>query len=164
MGQEGTGFQDRFNNFVFQAFDADHGENAVVEYSIVGEINVNLNKDEPFRDQAFIVDKNTGEVFLNVKFSPDMKGYFDFTVMATDKDGQNDSATVFVSRQKVDFFINLNSWFFLQIYLLRADQRVQFTVLGKPEDIRAMEDSLKDVLANITGAKANVSFHKILVP
>lgn len=46
---------------------------------------------------------------------------------------------------------------FLQIYLLRADQRVQFTLLGKPEDVRVIEDALLNVLSNITGAKANVS-------
>ncbi|OWA53062.1 Cadherin-23 [Hypsibius exemplaris] len=119
------------------ATDPDTGENAIIHYSLIGEIHVNLNVPETFRDAPFTLDKNTGEVFLNVKFTPDMKGYFDFNVTAEDRDGLNDTAKVF-------------------IYLLRADQRVQFTLLGKPDEVHAVEEALRDVLSNITGARANI--------
>lgn len=86
-----------YQQFKFQAIDPDQGENNAVSYTILDPVNVNLNKEESFRDPPFIIDRATGEVFLNVKFNPEMKGYFDFTVLAEDKNLYNDTATVFVS-------------------------------------------------------------------
>ncbi|GAV03230.1 hypothetical protein RvY_13685-2 [Ramazzottius varieornatus] len=119
------------------AIDADVRENAVVTYAILGDIEISLNVPQTFKDPPFAVDKDSGEVFLNTKFTSDLKGYFNFSVVAKDKDGLQDTAQVF-------------------IYLLRADQRVQFTLFGKPEDIIGIENSLRDVLSNITGATVNI--------
>ena len=40
---------------------------------------------------------------------------------------------------------------------------MQFTVLGKPDDVHAVEESLRDVLSNITGARANVSDLRLII-
>ena len=68
----------------------------MITYAILGDIDISLNVPQTFRDPPFAVDKDTGEVLLNTKFTPDLKGYFNFSVVARDKDGLQDISQVFV--------------------------------------------------------------------
>ncbi|XP_058798620.1 cadherin-23 isoform X2 [Phymastichus coffea] len=126
-----------------KATDLDSGENAIVKYYLIGKIQMTLTEGlDNIQLQPFLVDETTGAVTLNFDPQRRMKGYFDFTVLANDTAGFNDTARVF-------------------IYLLREDQRVRFVVRQHPPEIRSRIEYFREVLGNVTGAIVNVDEYKI---
>ncbi|KAL7302845.1 hypothetical protein TKK_0004077 [Trichogramma kaykai] len=126
-----------------KAVDADEGVNAEVTYYIIGKTQMTLTEGfENIQETPFLVDENTGAVILNFDPQRGMKGYFDFTVLANDTDGLQDTARVF-------------------IYLLREDQRVRFVLRQHPSEIRSRIEYFREILGNVTGAIVNVDEYKI---
>ena len=126
------------------AEDKDFGENAVLEYSLDGEIVPSKKSEglEGIRKPPFLIDPVTGEVKLNFDPQKGMKGYFDFGVRVFDKAGHVDKAKV-------------------QIYLLREDQRVKFVMRSHPAEIRARMPHFREVLADVTESIVNVDAFKV---
>ncbi|XP_023245986.1 cadherin-23 [Copidosoma floridanum] len=126
-----------------QAKDSDSGENAIVKYYLIGKILMTLSEGfDNFHLQPFLVDENTGAIKLNFDPQRGMKGYFDFTVLANDTHGLNDTAKVF-------------------IYLLREDQRVRFVLRQHPSEIRSRIEHFREVLGNVTNSIVNVDECKV---
>ncbi|CAH0391322.1 unnamed protein product [Bemisia tabaci] len=127
-----------------QAIDLDSGLNAKIEYSLHGGVEMTLTEGLDIVPQMtpFLVDPTTGGVVLNFDPQKGMKGYFDFTVAATDISGLKDTAQVF-------------------IYLLREDQRVRFVLRQQPSELRDKIHIFREVLGNVTGAIVNVDEYKI---
>uniref|UniRef100_T1KWL6 Cadherin domain-containing protein n=2 Tax=Tetranychus urticae TaxID=32264 RepID=T1KWL6_TETUR len=125
-----------------KAIDADEGPNAVVNYFIVGpqrrKLSIGL---DTIKDDPFLVNRKTGEIGLNFDPRKDMKGYFEFQIIANDSRGLHDTAKV-------------------KIYLLREDQRVRFVLRLTPSELRERLEKFRDVLSNITGAIVNVDNYK----
>ncbi|RWS14756.1 cadherin-23-like protein [Dinothrombium tinctorium] len=125
-----------------KAVDLDLGANSVINYYIIGPqkkiLSVGLDsiKEEPFQ-----INRKTGEISLNFDPQRNMKGHFEFHVLANDTDGLADSAKV-------------------KIYLLREDQRVRFVLRLTPYELREKLDKFRNVLGNITGAIVNVDGYK----
>lgn len=72
----------------------------------------------------FILDEDTGSIFLNFDPQKSMKGYFDFLLMANDTGGLSDTAKVV-------------------IYLLREDQKVKFVLRQNPPELREKVDTFR---------------------
>uniref|UniRef100_A0A1A9WMM0 Cadherin domain-containing protein n=1 Tax=Glossina brevipalpis TaxID=37001 RepID=A0A1A9WMM0_9MUSC len=109
-----------------EAIDLDEGENAKVNYYQVGEIRQTLSEGlENVRKSPFLVEKETGKIQLNFDPQKDMKGYFDFMVLANDSSGMKDVARVF-------------------IYLLREDQKVRFVFRLQTNELRDRVHEFKD--------------------
>ncbi|XP_076350899.1 cadherin-AgCad1-like isoform X2 [Tachypleus tridentatus] len=114
-----------------QATDLDEGENAVVHYKLVGDFKVKKDENIEHIETPFYVNSVSGEVALNFYPKSDMKGDFDFDVMAYDKD-------------------NLNSTTQVLIYLLREDQQVHLTLKIKVDDLSEEKRmKLKRLLENV---------------
>ena len=126
------------------ASDPDYGKNAVLKYSLDGEIVPALGSEgvEGIRKPPFLVDSETGDVILNFDPQKGMKGYFDFGVRVSDPAGHVDKARV-------------------QIYLLREDQRVKFVMRSHPTEMRENIDGFLAVLADVTGAVVNADAFKV---
>ena len=125
-----------------KAVDPDSGSNGEVKYYINGSIIRKLSTGfESIRSDPFILNRRNGEISLNFDPRKDMKGYFEFDILANDSAGFYDTARVF-------------------IYLLREDQRVRFILRLTPQELREKLDKFMDVLANITGAIVNVDSYK----
>ncbi|XP_067141770.1 cadherin-23 isoform X2 [Centruroides vittatus] len=125
-----------------KAVDLDIGENSIVNYYIVGEIQRTLSEGlDSIKNSPFAIDRETGQISLTFDPQKGMKGYFDFEVLANDTDGLFSTARVF-------------------IYLLREDQRVRFVLRLTPEELREKLENFRDVLSNITGAIVNVDEYK----
>ncbi|CAH1406526.1 unnamed protein product [Nezara viridula] len=126
-----------------KATDPDLGRNGKMSYYMTSEVKMTLSEGmDNIQTPPFIVDKDTGSVFVNFDPQKGMKGYFDFTVMVNDTGGLSDTAHVF-------------------IYLLREDQRVKFVLRQHPQELRANIDKFRDVLGNVTGAIVNVDLFKV---
>ncbi|KAL1123291.1 hypothetical protein AAG570_002377 [Ranatra chinensis] len=126
-----------------KAIDVDIGVNAEVSYYMTGETKMTLSEGmENIQQPPFLVDRQSGSIFLNFDPQKGMKGYFDFTVIANDTGGLMDTAKVF-------------------IYLLREDQRVRFVLRQHPPELRENIDHFRDVLGNVTGAIVNVDLFKV---
>lgn len=81
-----------------KATDADAGPNAVVSYHLQGAIKRRLSVGlENLKSDPFLLNRRSGEISLNFDPQKDMKGYFEFDVVANDTDGLADSAKVYVS-------------------------------------------------------------------
>lgn len=125
------------------ATDPDAAANAVVRYYLVGEVHRTLAEGlDAVARPPFLVDERTGAVVLNFDPQPDMKGYFDFIVLANDTAGQQDVAHVF-------------------IYLLRDDQRVKFVLRQQPAQVRERIELFRGQLGNVTRAIVNVDDFKV---
>ncbi|XP_022257020.1 cadherin-23-like [Limulus polyphemus] len=98
------------------ASDPDEGENAVVYYKLIGDFKVKKDENIEHIETPFYVNNVSGEVILNFYPKSDMKGHFDFDVMAYDKDNLNSSTQVL-------------------IYLLREDQQIHLTLKIKVDDL-----------------------------
>ena len=128
--------------FQWKAVDLDSGSNAEVKYYINGTIKRKLSMGfENLRLDPFILNRRNGEISLNFDPRKDMKGYFEFDILANDSAGFYDTSRVF-------------------IYLLREDQRVRFVLRLTPQELREKLDNFRDVLSNITGAIVNVDSYK----
>ncbi|XP_039274949.1 cadherin-23, partial [Nilaparvata lugens] len=126
-----------------KAVDADTGENAVINYYMLGETQMTLSEGmDGIQQPPFLVDQGTGAIHLNFDPQKGMKGYFDFMVMANDSGGLYDMARVF-------------------IYLLREDQRVRFVLRQHPTEIREKIDHFREILGNVTGAIVNIDEMKV---
>lgn len=126
-----------------KAVDKDMGINARVKYFIIGAIRVSLSEGmENIPQPPFILDEDTGSIFLNFDPQKSMKGYFDFLLMANDTGGLSDTAKVV-------------------IYLLREDQKVKFVLRQNPPELREKVDTFRSVLGNVTGAIVNVDEVKV---
>lgn len=127
-----------------KAVDADSGPNGEVKYHINGTIRrrgPSFGFEGMRMESPFLLNRKTGEITLNFDPRKDMKGYFEFDVIANDSAGFFDSAKVF-------------------IYLLREDQRVRFVLRLAPNELREKLDKFLSVLSNITGAIVNVDGYK----
>lgn len=125
-----------------KAVDFDSGVNAEVKYFINGSIRRRLSVGlDGVRADPFILNRRNGEISLNFDPQKDMKGYFEFDVIANDTDGFFDTCKVF-------------------IYLLRGDQRVRFVLRLAPQELRHKLDKFMNVLSNITAAIVNVDSYK----
>lgn len=114
-----------------------------MKYYQVGETQMTLSEGMNIAQSTpFLVDEDTGAFRLNFYPQKSMKGYFDLTVMATDVDGLQDTARVY-------------------IYLLREDQRVRFVLRQHPNEVREKVDKFRDVLKDVTGAVVNVDEFKV---
>lgn len=125
-----------------KAIDLDSGVNGEVKYYINGTIRRKLSTGmDSLRIDPFILNKRTGEISLNFDPQREMKGYFEFDLIANDSAGLKDTARA-------------------TIYLLREDQRVRFVLRLSPSELREKLDKFLDVLSNITGAIVNVDSYK----
>jgi cadherin 23 len=80
-----------------KAVDKDMGANSVVNYYIISEVRQTLTEGlDTLSAEPFAINRITGEISLNFDPQKDMKGYFEFDVLANDTDGLADSARVFV--------------------------------------------------------------------
>ncbi|KAI4457764.1 fat atypical cadherin-related [Holotrichia oblita] len=128
-----------------KAEDLDYGENAVISYYLIGQVQMTLTEGlENLQRPPFLVEKNTGVVRLNFDPQQGMKGYFDFMVLANDTGGLQDTARVF-------------------IYLLREDQRVRFVLRQQPPELRDRIDMFRQILGNVTGSTVNVDEFRVHV-
>jgi cadherin 23 len=101
-----------------RAVDADIGDNAKLSFKSMGKMHRTLTEGlDSIKDPSFILESDSGIIRLNFDPQKDMKGYFDFTVVVSDKGGFNDTAHVF-------------------IYLLREDQRVKFVLRQQNFELR----------------------------
>lgn len=81
-----------------KAVDADIGANSVVNYYIISDVKQTLSEGlDTLSAEPFVINRISGEISLNFDPQKDMKGYFEFDVLANDTDGLADSAKVFVS-------------------------------------------------------------------
>lgn len=71
------------------------------------------------------MNPENGEISLNFDPQLNMKGYFEFAVLANDTDNLQDTAKV-------------------KIYLLRNDQRVLFVVRLTPKEVRERLDKFRE--------------------
>lgn len=72
-----TVFGTKFMNV--KAEDLDDGENAVVNYYLIGRVQMTLTEGlDNLKRMPFIVDRESGAVQLNFDPQKGMKGYFDF--------------------------------------------------------------------------------------
>ncbi|RWS28589.1 cadherin-23-like protein [Leptotrombidium deliense] len=125
-----------------KAVDPDLGPNSVVNYYIIGPQKKKLSVGlDSIKEEPFLINRRSGEISLNFDPQRNMKGYFEFEVLANDTDGLADSAKV-------------------KIYLLREDQRVRFVLRLTPYELRERLDKFRDVLGNITGAIVNLDGYK----
>lgn len=126
-----------------KATDADTGINAEMHYFIVSQPQMSLSEGlDNIQMPPFVIDEQSGSVFLNFDPQRGMKGYFDFYVKVNDSGGLEDTARVL-------------------IYLLREDQRVRFVMRQNPPQLREKIDIFRDVLGNVTGAIVNVDECKV---
>ncbi|RZF38140.1 hypothetical protein LSTR_LSTR005501 [Laodelphax striatellus] len=126
-----------------KAIDADAGENAQINYYMIGDTQMTLSEGmDNIQQPPFLVDQHSGAIYLNFDPQKGMKGYFDFMVMANDSGGLYDMARVF-------------------IYLLREDQRVRFVLRQHPTEIREKIDHFREILGNVTGAIVNIDEMKV---
>ncbi|KAI1285730.1 Cadherin-23 [Halotydeus destructor] len=136
---------DQFYGTVFmsvKASDADAGVNSQISYYVYGPIRRSLDVGlDHLQQDPFLVNRRTGEISLNFDPRKEMKGYFEFQVLANDTGGLYDTANVY-------------------IYLLREDQRVRFVLWLAPQELREKLDKFIDILSNITGAMVNVDSYK----
>lgn len=109
-----------------QAIDLDEGANGKIRYSIIGSPQSNDAEFlENIKNEPFTLNADTGEISLNFDPQLNMKGYFDFYVMANDTDNLMDTARV-------------------KIYLLRNDQRVLFVLRLTPQEIRERLEKFRE--------------------
>ncbi|CAG4949111.1 unnamed protein product [Colias eurytheme] len=121
-----------------KAVDLDEGENAKINYYIVGNVKETLTEGlENLAVSPFLVDVDTGAITLNFDPQKGMKGYFDFKILANDTDGLYDEAHVF-------------------IYLLREDQRVRFVLRSHPSEVRDKINIFRENLARVTRSVVNI--------
>lgn len=114
-----------------------------MKYYQIGQTQLSLTEGmDNVKQQPFLVDENTGSLYLNFYPQKDMKGYFELSVLANDTDGLQDTARVY-------------------IYLLREDQRVRFVLRQHPSELRERIDRFREGLKDITGAVVNVDELKI---
>lgn len=93
----GVTTESRFGTVFMQvrAVDADAGPNGLVRYAIRGEQRANEAEAlDSVRAEPFAIDEQTGEISLNFDPQRDMKGYFEFDVLANDTGGLQDTARV----------------------------------------------------------------------
>ncbi|XP_076329384.1 cadherin-23-like [Tachypleus tridentatus] len=133
----GVKVTDKYEKMVVQvsANDPDEGENAVVFYKLNSDFKMNNAENIEEIKAPFYVNKTTGEVILNFHPKSNMKGHFDFDVMAYDHD-------------------NLNSITKVLIYLLRGDQQLhiilKIPVDGLKQEMRMkLKRSLEDIISEI---------------
>lgn len=70
----------------------------MVNYYIIGPIKRKLSEGlDTIKGDPFLISRKSGEISLNFDPQRDMKGYFEFEVLANDTDGLADSAKVYVS-------------------------------------------------------------------
>lgn len=82
-----------------KAIDNDVGANSIVRYYIKGQIRKLLSEGlDSIVKEPFLLNPITGEISVNFDPQKDMKGYFEFDVIANDTDGKSDSAKVYVSQ------------------------------------------------------------------
>lgn len=125
-----------------QAIDLDIGLNSKLTYYILGDIQSTL--PDEYRNvgpSPFLINHTSGEILLNFYPQKPMKGYFDFDVLVNDTDGLEDKATV-------------------RIYLVREDQKLQFTMRLTPEEFRPRVDEFQLILSNTTNAIVNIDSYK----
>nr|XP_023023050.1 cadherin-23 [Leptinotarsa decemlineata] len=126
-----------------RAEDADIGRNALISYYIIGRIQMTLTEGlDNLERPPFLVERETGAVRLNFDPQREMKGYFDFAILANDTGGLQDTARVF-------------------IYLLREDQRVRFVLRQNPPELRNKIEAFREILGNVTGAIVNVDEFRV---
>lgn len=128
-----------------KAVDLDLGANSQVSYYIVSDARRSLSEGlEKMPSNPFKMNRRTGEISLNFDPQKGMKGYFEFDVKANDTDGLADTAKVFVCSIRsytIPFFL---MELFLQIYLLRDDQRVRFVLRVTPQELREKLDKFQE--------------------
>ena len=109
-----------------QAIDLDEGANGKIRYSIIGSPQSNDAEFlENIKNEPFVVNADNGDISLNFDPQLNMKGYFDFYVMANDTDNLQDTARV-------------------KIYLLRNDQRVLFVLRLTPQELRERLEKFRE--------------------
>lgn len=80
-----------------KAVDNDVGANSVLNYYIISEVRQTLTEGlDTISAEPFVINRITGEISLNFDPQNNMKGYFQFDVLANDTDGLADSAKVYV--------------------------------------------------------------------
>lgn len=115
-----------FLHLFLKAIDPDEGPNGKIRYSIIGSSQSNDAEFlENFKNEPFVVNSDNGEISLNFDPQLNMKGYFEFEVMANDSDNLQDLAKV-------------------KIYLLRNDQRVLFVLRLTPQEIRERLEKFRE--------------------
>ena len=115
-----------FLRLFLKAIDPDEGPNGKIRYSIIGSSQSNDAEFlENFKNEPFVVNSDNGEISLNFDPQLNMKGYFEFEVMANDSDNLQDLAKV-------------------KIYLLRNDQRVLFVLRLTPQEIRERLEKFRE--------------------
>lgn len=71
--------------FCLQAIDLDEGDNAKINYYLIGDVKETLTEGlENLAVSPFLVNVETGAVSLNFDPQKGMKGYFDFKVKYID--------------------------------------------------------------------------------
>lgn len=120
------------------AIDADEGENAIVTYQLIGDITIKKGENLAGINDFFHLNKTTGQILLAFQPTSEMKGHFNFTVMAKDKDNLNDTAYVL-------------------IYLMREDQQIKI-MFSKNINKFTQEDqmTLKNILQSSTNFIVNI--------
>ncbi|XP_022254982.1 cadherin-23-like, partial [Limulus polyphemus] len=129
----GVKVTDKYEKMVVRvsADDPDEGENAVVFYELNSDFKMNNAENIEEIKAPFYVNKTTGEVILNFHPKSNMKGHFDFDVIAYDHD-------------------NLNSITKVLIYLLRGDQQLHLILKIQVDGFaQEMRMKLKRLLENI---------------
>lgn len=98
------------------ATDADEGENAIITFSLIGQVESQGAENVQNVRDPFIVGNATGFVNATFNIAKNMKGHFKFSVLAEDIDKLNDKAQVL-------------------IYFTREDQQIILTVSKTPKEI-----------------------------
>uniref|UniRef100_A0A182IQ39 Cadherin domain-containing protein n=1 Tax=Anopheles atroparvus TaxID=41427 RepID=A0A182IQ39_ANOAO len=117
---------DRVQKPLFRVYAEDPDEDEVIRYEVVpGSVEAvgeNLAESLPFR-----LDPNSGELTLTVKVQPNQKGYYQFTVIAFDRDDtHNDTVPA-------------------KVYIVSESNRVTFVFLNTVEEID--QPDVRDFLA-----------------
>lgn len=100
-------------SYLHQATDADTGINAEMHYFIVSQPQMSLSEGlDNIQMPPFVIDEQSGSVFLNFDPQRGMKGYFDFYVSIN-----------------IRIFLAVNT---LKIYMY-LEHRIRFNFLGQSE-------------------------------
>ena len=87
-----------FKLFQVYARDPDIGNNSKLSYFVKGSFVYTPGLQDKFKDDPFIVQKDSGVVVTNVYFASDMDGHIEFKVKVTDTNPvHEDTADVSVS-------------------------------------------------------------------
>ncbi|XP_049537352.1 cadherin-23-like [Anopheles darlingi] len=121
--------EDRVQKPLFRVFADDPDEDEIIRYEIVAGSGETVGENLPPSGSAlpFRLDGNTGELTLQQKVLPTQKGYYQFTIMAFDRDDtHNDTTTA-------------------KIYIVSESNRVTFVFLNSVEEID--QPDIRDFLA-----------------